>query len=371
MTGINLLDLVRKRHEGDGWLVFTELSDKPGIYANRYADALALGVWASKKYEAHLYEFKISREDLKRELRDPAKANAVGKYCTYWWLAVDDIKVIADLVIPDVWGILVPVKRGSSTMLTVHRRGEKLVPDVFDAKFAIALVRNMAKNWVSHVDHDRVLVERDAALDARNLPPPPDVKKLSDELDAAKHKIEQLQDAVKRFSDASGVDLPLKNPWDCGRIGDKVKLVMHLEERMLKGDLGKEIHKISNMAYELERHVHELAETAVKLRELSGGPSPTCAVWCRANKSWGGGQCNCGTQALSEVERKLARDATLTSPSDPSRCQAVVNTGLHIGDPCIECGVVSSSIARHGKNDDQGSGVDRGGAGSPKQDAGV
>src|SRR5687767_7953632 len=102
-----MLDLIRKRHDGDGWIVFQELGDKPGIYADRTADAVALGVWASKKYEAHLYEIKISREDVKRELRDPSKVEGVGKYCTYWWLAISDEKIISDLVVPEAWGIVV------------------------------------------------------------------------------------------------------------------------------------------------------------------------------------------------------------------------------------------------------------------------
>jgi len=63
-----MLDLVRKRHEGDGWLVFTELANAPGFGAKRYADAFALGVWQSTNYEGHLYEFKASRGDLRREL---------------------------------------------------------------------------------------------------------------------------------------------------------------------------------------------------------------------------------------------------------------------------------------------------------------
>ena len=142
-----MIDLVRKKHHGDGWLVFAEVGDKPGLFRNRIADGLALGVWASKHYEAHLYEFKESREDLKKELADPSKAEGVGKWCHFWWLAIRDEKLIEGLEIPKVWGIVTPTVRGGSEMFKVLRKAPNLKPEPFGPMFAVSLLRNMAKKW--------------------------------------------------------------------------------------------------------------------------------------------------------------------------------------------------------------------------------
>lgn len=303
---MNTLDLVRKRHEGDGWLVFSEVGDKPGYYANRHADALALGVWASTRYEAHLYEFKISREDLKRELRDPSKAEAVGKYCTYWWLVVESEKVLADLVVPDVWGILIPTVRGGSRLLKVHRKAPKLEPKPFNPTFAMALIRNIAKGWTSPADHQRILAERDAALDKRNIAPPPDVEAKQAEIDLLTRKLKNLEEGIHRFHCESGVDLRNVDRYEHGNIGRAVKVAIELHRRMALGEIGDDIARLSATAHEFERRAHELAAAAVSLRSLL--PTTDHAPQCRSKSAWGRSECSCGAVPLSEAERKLASD---------------------------------------------------------------
>lgn len=297
-----MLDLVRKRHEGDGWLVFSEVGNKPGMYANRHADALALGVWASTKYEAHLYEFKISREDLKRELRDPTKAEAVGSYCTYWWLVVSDEKVIADLVIPDVWGILIPTVRGGSKILKVHRKGTKLTPKPFNPTFAMALIRNMAKRWKSEADYLRMQEERDAARQARELAPTPDAQAKDDEIYTLKRELKRLNEGIDAFYLKSGVDLRGDlSSFQMGRIGEAVKVARNLLDHSQTGDLNSTVAKISTAASDFERHAHSLAETAVKLRALM---PPEHTALCTKKQGWGGG-CSCGVTAQSDIEKRL------------------------------------------------------------------
>jgi hypothetical protein len=295
-----VLGLVRKRHEGDGWLVFDELANAPGFQSKRYADALALGVWASTKYEAHLYEFKISREDLKRELRDPTKAEAVGKFCTYWWLVVANEDVLRDLVVPEAWGILIPTVRGGSRILKVHRKAPRLKPAPFSPLFAMAMIRNMAKRWVSPADYKRVIAERDAALGKRNLPPPPDIAAKDDVIHGLERELKELKDGVEKFREESGVEL--RDRWQYGNVGRAVKVVID-HRGLATGDVGRDVALLSSTAQTLEQRAREVARAAIALRGLLAITG--CVQSCRSQSSWGEGSCNCGAVPISRVEREL------------------------------------------------------------------
>jgi hypothetical protein len=353
-----MIDLVRKRHDGDGWLVFQEVGDKPGLNRDRTADAVALGVWASTKYEAHLYEFKSSRGDLVRELRDPSKAEGIGKYCTYWWLAVSDEKVISELVIPEAWGIVCRKKHGDKGDFRVVtlRKAPRLKPQPIGPMFAISLIRNMAKKWVSPKDHERVKAELEAALDSRNLPPPPDVAKIQADLHTAERALKEIRDGIATFEDKSGVKLPTGRAWEYGHIGVAVKAALDLRERLETDAIRGDISYLSQAAGELEKRALQIAQAAVQLRGLGGEELRACTPRCRSQSSWGRGQCNCGAVPLSEVERKLAADAKIISPS---------------GTPGPDANpLVRRLHAQASGHDHEGGHIDRRCAGAPEQDAG-
>ena len=67
---------------------------------------------------------KRDKRDLKRELADPSKAEAVARFCDYWWLVCDDEKVYAGIEdqVPKPWGIL--VRQGDG--LRIQRDAPKL-----------------------------------------------------------------------------------------------------------------------------------------------------------------------------------------------------------------------------------------------------
>ena len=54
----------------------------------RTADAMALGLWPSRGNYLHGFELKVSRSDWLNELKDPAKAEAIAKYCDMFSLVI-------------------------------------------------------------------------------------------------------------------------------------------------------------------------------------------------------------------------------------------------------------------------------------------
>jgi len=296
----NLVDLIRKRHEGDGWLVFTELANASGYKASRWADAMALGTWSSTKYEAHFYETKISREDVKKELRDPSKSSAVGKFCHYWWLVISDPKIIADLVIPEEFGILAPVKRGSGTLLGVVRRSPKRKSTPFNEQFSIACIRNMAKSYPSpraHADLQRRLEESLANSD-ENL--------LRDQLQAQQDENRKLRDLVAVIEKELGVPID-GNEWRGRDLGRAIQFAIDHPDANSSQSVRLTLQHLSRCASDLEDLAATIAQRAHDLRQdFHPVPhAPHCAIHS-APSSLLRPHCRCGAVPVSEAELKLS-----------------------------------------------------------------
>lgn len=226
---ITLTDLIVKRHEGSGWQVFTELPNGTGGRATRRADALAFGLWPSHRYEVHGYEIKQSRGDVRRELQDISKSDALGRFCDYWSLVVADLAIIKELLIPPTWGILVPERSGGTlgpqSRLRVHRKPAKRKAEPMTRAFVAAMFQYMSKMWVSRVTHTR-LVDRVRELETqRGQAMSEDAPGLATEQELLK-----IREAVARFERESGIplvsDVGRVAPWIFGDIGAAVRVVL-------------------------------------------------------------------------------------------------------------------------------------------------
>ena len=256
MTAPNLLDLVRKRHEGDGWQVFSELANGTGYKVKGWADAAALGIWPSRGYELHGYEFKISREDLKKELRDPSKADNVGAYCDYWWLALSDEGIMDGLVIPETWGILVP--RGG--VLRAVRKAPKLEAKPFDRAFCAAMIRNVVKTWVPKHKHEQL--KKNALEEAKKELERDREYKRQDQ----NHELGLLKAKVAAFEAAAGIELGTQ--WEAGNVGRAVRTVLDLRARRGRHTDPLEIVRgeVATIDRQLAQHAHA-AEALRRVRE--------------------------------------------------------------------------------------------------------
>jgi hypothetical protein len=133
---------LRKRYPSPTWAFFECVANGTGSRADRWADALAMGIWPSRGLEIHGIEIKVSRSDLLRELRDPKKAEAVAAYCDYWWIAVGDPKIVKVEELPPAWGLLVPSAKDGMRPLRAAVRTET---KTLDRPFVAALLRRAAE----------------------------------------------------------------------------------------------------------------------------------------------------------------------------------------------------------------------------------
>jgi len=259
--GHTMIDLVLKRHEGPGWQVFTELANATGGRASRRADALAIGLWPSHRYEVHGYEFKESRGDVRRELQDITKSHAVGRYCDYWHLVVADLAIIDGLLIPPTWGILFPRAR----VLRVHRKASKRKAEPIGRAFVAAMLQNVQRTWVSKTIHHGVVSRLNELERERS---PQEQRDGAHMASGPKWDLERLRDRVRQFETASGVSISDSSVWEFGHIGKAVRVVLDAQLHRSRTQLFvNEAHGIAEHFRNMADRTHAEADAMAKVLE--------------------------------------------------------------------------------------------------------
>lgn len=95
-------DMLRKRYAAPEWAFMEEVAPATGG-GTRYADGVAMNLWSSRGHAVHGFEIKVSRSDWLRELKDPAKAEPVYRYCDHWWIVAPK-GVVKPGELPPTWG---------------------------------------------------------------------------------------------------------------------------------------------------------------------------------------------------------------------------------------------------------------------------
>ena len=134
----DLLGRIRRRYPAPEWVVLSEVRSAAGQTATRTADAIAMNMWPSRGLAVHGFEIKASRGDWLRELKAPSKAEAVARYCDFWWLVIPEAEVLSDGELPMGWGAL--VKRGNG-LGVLHEAKEIEDPEPISRSFAAAMLR--------------------------------------------------------------------------------------------------------------------------------------------------------------------------------------------------------------------------------------
>jgi hypothetical protein len=258
LTANDLTNMLFRRHPTEaGWVVLTEVHDASGFNMKRRVDALAVDLWPSRGHAIVGYEVKVSRADLQRELEDPAKADAVGKFCHQWWLVVADKHLADGFTIPPTWGVLAPRGKG----LHVVTPAPKLTPKPITMSFAAVLLKNCTKGWAPPHIHDALKVsvmnER-AQIEERAM------EKAKRDL---AYQTRGLEEKVRQFEKASGVNISDEGPWTMGDIGLAVKAIRE-HNYALSNLASSALH-----ADQYDRMSASLAEVARILREM-GDPPP-------------------------------------------------------------------------------------------------
>jgi len=200
--------LIEQRYpEGQGYVTLRQVRNATGYSrVARTADAIVMGMWPSRGLEISGFEIKTSRSDFLAEMRDPKKADAIARYCDYWWLVVSGSDVAKARAVPKLWGLLT-YQESTGKLRQTKAALHNGAATPLDRLFVASLLRSASrqnpdpnKNAMSasyrrgHVDGAaQEKKKQEGAHNRRHS--------------AAEHDLDALRHKVERFEKEAGVDL--------------------------------------------------------------------------------------------------------------------------------------------------------------------
>lgn len=123
------------------WVIFFEVPNSTGGHSRR-ADAIAMNMWPSRGLEIRGMEIKVSRGDFINEMKNPAKAEAIAKYCNSFYLVVPS-GLVSEKEIPVSWGLITV---SDKFVVRIQKQSEyNKTPEPLTKTFTASLLRSSQK----------------------------------------------------------------------------------------------------------------------------------------------------------------------------------------------------------------------------------
>ncbi len=209
----DVVQALRERYAAPEYAFLDQVRDATGYGGSRTADALVMGLWPSLGIHLHGFEVKVSRGDWRRELKEPEKAEAIGKFCHYFWIAAPaGIVPIDDL--PSTWGLLeLRGRRMQATKAAVFRDDAKPLTITQIAAIMRRASTTSPSEAAIHAAHQRGY---DEGLKAAK-------ESIRTTVELATNEAQRLKADIAQFETESGVRI---NNWHGGDLGRAVKRVL-------------------------------------------------------------------------------------------------------------------------------------------------
>lgn len=208
-----------KRWSAPEWAIMWEVGEGTGARSGRYADAVMMSLWPSRGLELHGVEIKISRSDWRREAQDPAKAEAIAKYCDRWWVHTPE-GVVDDLSdMPPAWGL----REWTGKQWRTVREAEKTKAAPVTRHFLAAMLRRgdeLMKSMIQEANAENFRRMQDES-ESRRKRFLDDVKR---EVDRRTGSYSGLKEQLDAFEKAFGVKVNEFSP-DMKAIGHAAKAI--------------------------------------------------------------------------------------------------------------------------------------------------
>lgn len=186
------------RYPADSHALMFEVAPRTGG-GTRYADAVAVGLWASHGHGIEGFEIKVSRTDWLNELKQPEKSDPVAQYCHRWWLACTPGVAQPD-ELPPGWGML-ELQSGGTLRIKVQAPKREPVPVTLG--FFASLIRRGATPDNAVI---RTLVDRETKAYAERFQE--DRKRQHrEELSYRHQRAEEAMKHIEALKERTGIDL--------------------------------------------------------------------------------------------------------------------------------------------------------------------
>lgn len=234
LTSSDLMAALRLRYSPPSFAFLPQVPNGTGSHKSRTADALAMSLWPSRGLELFGFEVKVSRGDWLRELKEPAKADAIARYCDRWWVVAPDASIVKPAALPKGWGLLVMRGSGLAAKIEAALIETEPIPRTFLAA-VLRIAARPTEQEIARVSHNSFAAGRvEGERIAQNQR---DIRGRQDGF---------AQKAIADFEQASGVKI---NEWNAGRIGEAVKFVLSGRTGRAQEEL-KSLHDRAKRIYE-------------------------------------------------------------------------------------------------------------------------
>lgn len=194
---MNLREPMRAKYAPPEWALFFEVANGVGFSKRRYADAVAMSLFPSRGLEIHGFEFKVSRGDWLKELKQPEKADeSVWMYCDRWWVVAPK-DIIKDGELPKGWGHIAP-SEDAKTLRIIKQAVEKKAQPV-TRPFLAAIFRRANESSVDENERSKI---RSVAWQEGI-----DYEKNRNGSQRQDNQLADLRKRIQHFQDSTGLDI--------------------------------------------------------------------------------------------------------------------------------------------------------------------
>lgn len=199
------IELLGRKVANEGFLVVPQVRDAVGARGNRTADALMIQTWPSRELAITGVEYKRSRNDWRRELRNGQKAESVAAYCHYWLiLAPKGIVPLEE--VPAGWGLYEFDDRDRLFRVKGPPRQETIKP--IDLSFMASILRAAER-----VNRNEAILATDRAALRQEFE-----DRLESRMKERRSNHDRLREKVIVFEEASGIQI--RNEWGLERLAE-------------------------------------------------------------------------------------------------------------------------------------------------------
>lgn len=195
MSTNNLREALRKRYALPEWVLMEEVRDAAGHAANRSADGIAMSMWPSRGLEINGFELKASRSDWLRELKNPAKAEAIAAYCDRWWIVAMPGCVKPE-ELPAGWGLM---ELHGASLKDIKKAPAREDVKPLNRTFVAAMMRRVGETdeWLLRIKVQQMLAEGEKQRQ----------EWAQRELASRTRKYEEVQERLNQIKADTGIDL--------------------------------------------------------------------------------------------------------------------------------------------------------------------
>lgn len=212
------LQKLMEKYPAPEYAFLKEVANGTGAGGSRYADAIVMSLYPSRGLYLTGFEIKTSRADWLNELKNPKKADAIAKYCDYWFLVVGSSSVVKLDELPLTWGLMQPDK----DRLKIIKQGERLDSEPLNRKFLAAIMRRCNEKVANPEIYDATMKENMASEFQRGIQCGKDWSSI--QVSRLTSDLQQIKNRISTFEEKSGLKI---DNYNSERLAEAVKF--HLE----------------------------------------------------------------------------------------------------------------------------------------------